>query len=78
MNRDYNYNSMPFSEISRITGRSEAALKSLTYKYGYTKQQAVEHKLQRLRIATDDDIRPGFDLALNFKHITKPWRVYAH
>ena len=73
MNRDYN--SMPFSEIAQLTGRTEAALKGLTYKYGYTKQQAVEHKLQRIRLVTPDDCRAGFDLALNFKHITKPWRV---
>jgi hypothetical protein len=72
------YNSMPFSEISRLTGRSEAALKSLTYKYGYTKQEAVDHKLQRIRLATSEDVRPGFDLALNLKYITKPWRVYAN
>jgi len=75
---EYDFNNMPFSEISRLTGRSEAALKSLTYKYGYTKQQAVEHKLQRIRLVTDEDFRPNFDLALNFKYITKPWRVYAH
>jgi len=77
MNREYDFNSMPFSEISKLTGRSEAALKSLTYKYGYTKQQAVEHKLQRIRLVTPDDFTVGFDCALSFKYITKPWRVYA-